>query len=411
MQYYEVGGSIRDQLLGLQPKDQDWVVVGGSPEQLLDKGFRSIGKEFPVFQHPQTKQEYALARLERKVAEGHKGFVTQFSPDVTLEQDLLRRDLTINAMARQPDGTIIDPYNGTHDMQTKRLRHVSKAFIEDPLRVFRVARFQARFAHLGFTIAPQTLSLMTKMTAEGALQSLPAERVWQETQNALTEQTPTAYFRTLYQVGALKYWFSEVHQLFGIPQPCKWHPEIDCGVHSLMVLESACQLSQDPIVRFCALVHDVGKGTSNPNYLPAHRGHELRGVPLVGQLAKRLKIPKAYLAHAKIVTEYHGHIHKLKVLKDETCLRVLEAADAFRRPAQFDCLTLCSQADSWGRPALKKHYPQRKYWHHILAGLQRLNLSDMIQKNTVENVEPMMIAEHIKNHRLKEINRLRKECV
>ncbi|HHJ80914.1 MAG TPA: multifunctional CCA addition/repair protein, partial [Candidatus Tenderia electrophaga] len=289
MQIYQVGGAVRDKLLGLPVKDHDWVVVGATPDEMRQQGYRQVGKDFPVFLHPQTHEEYALARTERKTGPGYTGFTFHAAVDVSLEEDLIRRDLTINAIAMAEDGSITDPFNGQRDLQQKVLRHVSPAFSEDPVRILRIARFYARFAPLGFTIADETLSLMQTMVSHGEVDTLVAERVWQESQRALGEQQPRAFFETLRHCGALARIFPELDALFGVPQTEKHHPEIDTGIHTLMVLEQACLLSTEPRVRFAALLHDLGKGNTPKQEWPRHIGHEARSLPLVKQLCQRLR--------------------------------------------------------------------------------------------------------------------------
>jgi tRNA nucleotidyltransferase (CCA-adding enzyme) len=346
-QIYLVGGAVRDQLLGIEVKDKDWVVVGSSPDKMLAQGFQAVGKDFPVFLHPSTHEEYALARTERKTAPGYKGFQFHAAEDVTLEQDLQRRDLTINAIAQTEDGTLIDPYNGQQDIKDKILRHVSPAFAEDPVRVLRIARFAARF---DFTIADETQALIKQMIESGELEYLVAERVWQELDKALGADKPSRFFTSLRESGALKALFPEVDRLFGVPQPEKWHPEIDTGVHVMLVIDQAAKLTQDKIVRFAALCHDLGKGTTPADTLPRHIGHEARSIDLTKALCKRIKAPKEYQEMAVLIAEYHTHVHLLFELKANTILKVLNAFDAFRRPERFQQFLLTGEADSRGRP-------------------------------------------------------------
>ena len=347
MKTYLVGGSVRDQLLGLPARDKDWVVVGASPEQMLELGFRSVGKDFPVFLHSKTNEEYALARTERKVAPGYKGFAIHSSPDVTLEQDLARRDLTINAIAQSPNGKLIDPYNGQADLKNKCLRHVSPAFTEDPVRVLRIARFAARF---GFSIAEETKVLIKHMVDSNELDHLIPERVWQELAKAMSTEKPSLFFTTLRNVGALKNLFPEVDRLFGVPQIPKWHPEVDTGIHVMMVIDQAAKLSTDIAVIFAALCHDLGKGTTPAETLPDHKGHEARSIELTQLLCERLRVPKDIHNLALKVAEYHTHMHLLTVLKPNVILEVLDALDAYRRPYQFEQYLLASEADFRGRP-------------------------------------------------------------
>ncbi|MEJ2361403.1 MAG: multifunctional CCA addition/repair protein [Gammaproteobacteria bacterium] len=350
MKSYLVGGCVRDALLGLPVKDRDWVVVGASPQDLLREGYTAVGKDFPVFLHPQTREEYALARTERKTGPGYTGFQFHAAADVSLEEDLKRRDLTINAMAQAANGEVIDPYHGQQDLAQRLLRHVSPAFVEDPVRILRVARFAARFAQLGFEVAEETITLMREMVANGEVDALVPERVWQETVRALGEDTPSRYFEVLRDCGALAHIFPELDQLFGVPQPAEYHPEIDTGVHVMMVLQQAARLSQDTRVRFAALVHDLGKGTTPREELPQHIEHEARGVPLVRAMCKRLKIPRDYQDIALLVTEYHLYFHRAKELRPATFMKLFERLDLFRRPERLEMFLLACEADSRGRP-------------------------------------------------------------
>jgi tRNA nucleotidyltransferase (CCA-adding enzyme) len=362
MQVYLVGGAIRDRLLGLPVRERDWVVVGARPEELEQQGFLPVGREFPVFLHPQTREEHALARLERKVAPGYRGFVTQFSPDVTLEEDLKRRDLTINAIAESGAGALVDPYGGRADLEAKLLRHVSEAFVEDPVRILRVARFAARFADLGFRIAPETMALMRKMVADGEASALVAERVWQETEKALGTSRPDVYFEALRECGALAVVFPEVDALFGVPQPAKWHPEIDTGIHVMMVLRCAARLSPSIAVRFAALTHDLGKARTARDRWPSHHGHEELGVPLIEALAARLRVPNECRELAVLDSRHHGLVHRAAELRPATLLELFEKTDAFRRPERFGDLLLACEADARGRAGLEDRlYPQAGY--------------------------------------------------
>ncbi len=347
MKTYLVGGCVRDKLLGLPIKDRDWVVVGSTPELMLAEGFQAVGKDFPVFLHPRTHEEYALARTERKTAPGYKGFVVHAAQDVTLEQDLIRRDLTINAIAQDSSGNLIDPYNGQQDIRDKILRHISPAFSEDPVRVLRIARFAARF---GFTIADETKQLIQEMIANKELEHLVSERVWQELEKALATPHPSLFFMALRDVGALNVLFPEVDRLFGVPQAPKWHPEIDTGIHAMLVLDQAAKLTADITVRFAALCHDLGKGTTPADILPQHIGHELRSVHLTQALCKRLRVPKEIHTVALKVAEYHTHVHLLFEMRAETILEVIEALDAFRKPERFAQYLLAGEADFRGRP-------------------------------------------------------------
>ncbi len=349
-------------MLGMPVRERDWVVVGSSREELLKLGYREVGRDFPVFLHPDSHEEYALARRERKIGPGYRGFSVEFGPEVTLEQDLARRDLTINAMARAADGALFDPYGGKHDVEARTLRHVSAAFIEDPVRVLRVARFAARFAPLGFRVAADTLSLMKSMVLRHEIDSLVAERVWQETEKALREAAASTFFAVLRECGALERIYPEIDALFGVPQPPEWHPEIDTGLHTLMVLDQAARLSDDAKVRFAALVHDLGKGTTPRSEWPSHRGHEERSATLIEALAARLRIPSDYRELALIVARHHGIVHRAFELRPKTVLEFMERADAFRRPERFAEALLACEADSRGRTGLENEpYPQRPY--------------------------------------------------
>jgi tRNA nucleotidyltransferase (CCA-adding enzyme) len=357
MEVYLVGGAVRDELLGLPVRERDWVVVGATPETLLDLGYRAVGRDFPVFLHPETHEEHALARTERKVGPGYRGFEVHCSPEVTLEDDLRRRDLTINAMARDAAGRLIDPWGGQDDLAGRRLRHVSPAFAEDPVRILRVARFAARFAGLGFSVAPETQALMREMVACGEADTLVPERVWQETQKALAEPHPDAFIAVLRGCAALARIFPELDALWGVPQPERWHPEIDTGAHILLVMREAARLSDSPRVRFAALMHDLGKGTTPPECWPRHLGHEERGAALVRGLAKRLRIPTDYRQLAELTARWHGLAHRALELRPGTVLELLENCDALRRPERFREFLLACEADCRGRPG----WEQRDY--------------------------------------------------
>lgn len=379
MQIYRVGGAVRDQLLGIGVKDHDWLVVGAQPQQLLDQGYQQVGADFPVFLHPHSKEEYALARTERKSGQGYQGFDCRFSPDVTLEQDLLRRDLTINAMAMDENGNLHDPYNGRSDLEQRLLRHVSPAFGEDPLRVLRVARFAARFAPLGFQVADETMTLMRKMVTAGELQHLVAERVWQETSRALGEQRPDVYFQVLRDCGALAVWFGEINALFGVPQPPQHHPEIDCGIHALLSLQAAVILSEDIAVRWAALTHDLGKALTPAAEWPRHIAHESRGIKPLKQLGERLKTPKDASDLALLGCEWHTHIHRALELKAATLMKLFRNTDCWRRPERFEQLLQVATADSRGRTGLEQcNYPQADYLRQALDIVNRISARDMV---------------------------------
>ncbi len=382
MKTYLVGGAVRDQLLNFPVKERDWVVVGATPEQMLAKGFKAVGKDFPVFLHPETHDEYALARTERKTAPGYKGFAVHADPKITLEEDLIRRDLTINAMAMTPDGQLIDPYHGQQDLQAKKLRHISPAFSEDPVRVLRVARFLARYAHLGFSIAQETLELMQKMVNNGEINSLVSERVWAETKKALSEQTPSAYFSALKECGALAVIFPEIQQLFGVPQPAKYHPEIDTGVHCMLALDQAVLLSPDPVVRFATLTHDLGKGVTPKEKWPSHRGHEKAGLPILKKLCARLRVPNHYSRLAAKVMEYHTHCHRIFELRPATIVDMLIALGAFKLENDLQHFALACEADARGRTGLENHdYPQARFLLAAQQSASEIETSEILQKN------------------------------
>jgi tRNA nucleotidyltransferase (CCA-adding enzyme) len=380
MKIHLVGGAVRDALLGLSTSDRDWVVTGATPAQMQALGYRPVGKDFPVFLHPHSKEEYALARTERKSGHGYKGFVFNADPAVTLEEDLQRRDLTINAIASTEDGLLIDPWGGVRDLDARVLRHVSPAFAEDPLRVLRVARFAARFAPLGFRVAPETLSLMRQLSSSGELQHLVAERVWQEMEKALGEPAPAEFFRVLRECGALQVILPEVDALFGVPQPALHHPEIDTGVHVLMCLEQAARLSDDPVVRFATLVHDLGKGTTLPAYWPSHHGHEERGVALIAGLSERLRVPTRFTSIGRLVSQYHTHCHRAGQLRADTLLKLLEALDAFRRPLQLTQFLLACEADARGRTGFEERpYPQADRVRAAFAAASAIDIPALLQ--------------------------------
>ena len=377
MQTYLVGGAVRDRLLGLPVKERDYVVVGATPAQMQALGFQPVGKDFPVFLHPETHEEYALARTERKTAPGYHGFAFHSAPDVTLADDLKRRDLSINALAEDEHGKLIDPYGGRRDLEARRLRHVSPAFSEDPVRVLRVARFAARFAPLGFSVAPETLALMREMAASGEVDALVVERVWQETLKALAADKPSVFFNVLRECGALARVFPEIDRLFGVPQPAKYHPEIDTGVHVMLVLDQAARLSPDLAVRFAALLHDLGKGATPKDILPHHYGHEERSVQLAEALCTRLHVPREYRELALLAARYHGLVHRVEDLRPETVLRLLKGCDAFRRPQRFGQLLLACQADALGRRGFEERpYPQAAWLQRALAAANQVALPD-----------------------------------
>ena len=377
-----MGGAVRDKLLDIPVKDEDWVVVGARSEDLLEMGYRQVGKGFPVFLHPETHQEYALARTERKIGPGHNAFDFDISEHVSLEEDLHRRDLTVNAMAESKSGEIIDPYGGQRDLTNKILRHVSEAFSEDPLRVLRVARFAARFKDRGFVVADETMSLMTTMVASGELETLVIERVWQEIELALATNAPQEFVSVLKQCGALAVILPEVDALFGVPQPEKYHPEIDTGVHILMSLEQAAKLSDDVTVRYATLVHDVGKAVTEKSKWPRHHGHETLGITLQQSIAQRLRVPNGHAQLAALVCEHHTKLHRLEQLRPSTLLGLLESLDAMRQPERLERFLLACEADARGRTGFEdREYPQRDYLNAVLKAINQLDVKALLAEN------------------------------
>lgn len=399
MQIYLVGGAVRDKLLGLEVKDRDWVVVGSTPEEMQEQAYKAVGKDFPVFLHPETKEEYALARTERKSGKGYKGFTFHTSPDVTLEDDLIRRDLTINAIAEDENGAIIDPYNGQADLENKILRHVSQAFTEDPLRVLRVARFAARF---GFKVAPETMRLMKEISISGELKTLSMERVWQETERALGGKYPSRFLLVLRSCGALQQLFPEIEALFGIPQPKEHHPEIDTGIHTLMTLNQCSRLTEDKRIRFAAMVHDLGKATSPKDKLPAHHGHEERGVKIIQTLCKRIKVPNQYRDLAVQVSRHHLDCHRVEEMKASTIVKKLEKMDAFRQTERFEQFLIACEADARGRTGFEdRDYPQSEYFMRLFNAANNIDTRSIAANYT----EGKQIAEAIHAERVKQVKR------
>lgn len=380
MKIYLVGGAVRDKLLGYPTKEQDWVVVGATPQQLLEQGFQQVGRDFPVFLHPHTGQEYALARTERKSGQGYYGFTCDFDSKVTLDEDLKRRDLTINAMAMDEQGNLIDPWQGFNDLQAKRLKHISPAFAEDPVRVLRVARFAARYHHLGFYVANETRLLMYKMAKQGELNHLIAERVWQEWQRSLEEKNPEVFIKTLRACGALKIILPEIDALFGVPNSRHYHPEVDSGVHTLMVLQAAVILSPDPMIRFAALVHDLGKALTSQQKWPKHHGHEESGVKAIESLCKRLRVPVDYRKFAVMVSRFHLMIHRGMELRPATAVKLLEQVDAFRRPQLFNKLLTVCEADAQGKGGMPVVYKQARLWRKIYETCVKVTAQTLIEE-------------------------------
>lgn len=381
MKIYLVGGAVRDALLGLPVRERDYVVVGATPNDMLARGFRPVGKDFPVFLHPKTNEEYALARTERKSGRGYYGFVVHASPEVTLEEDLARRDLTINAIAQAADGRLVDPYGGARDLEARLLRHVSPAFAEDPVRLLRVARFAARFASLGFRVADETLILMRHMVDNGEVDALVPERVWQEIVKALATDHPARFFEVLRETGALTRLLPELDALFGVPQPAIHHPEIDTGVHSLMVLQQAVRLGADGPTRLAALLHDLGKGVTPPELWPHHYGHERRGARLVERIAERLRMPAHYRDLAIMTARWHTHAHKAFELRPSTLLKLLEGLDALRRPERFAQFLRACEADARGRGGFEERaYPQADYLREALAVVKGVAVQPLLER-------------------------------
>lgn len=406
MNTYLVGGAVRDELLGLPVQERDWVVVGATIEAMKSQGYRQVGADFPVFLHPETHEEYALARTERKSAPGYHGFTVHADPGVSLEEDLLRRDLTINAMARDSDRRLIDPYGGARDLKERLLRHVSPAFSEDPVRILRVARFAARFAPLGFTVAPETVALMRVMVASGEVDALVAERVWNELARALMEAQPVRFFETLRECGALARLLPEIDRLFGVPQRADHHPEIDCGIHTLMVLEQATKLSTSAEVRFAALTHDLGKADTPADILPSHHGHERRSIRRLRELCDRFKAPRAFRELAELGARFHSHCHRLGELRPATILNTLEKLDAFRRPERFAQFLLVCEADSRGRKGFEdRAYPQAQWFHQAHAAAAAVDPRPMVAKG----LQGKAVAQALRRERLSAIRAIRRE--
>lgn len=381
MQIYKVGGVVRDRLLGQPTSDIDWVVVGASAEDMLEQGFRPVGADFPVFLHPQSGEEYALARTERKSGHGYGGFTFYASPDVTLEEDLTRRDLTINAMAEDDQGQVIDPYGGQRDLQARLLRHVSPAFVEDPLRVLRVARFAARFAPLGFHVADETLELMRELSDSGELEALTPERSWKEISRALMEARPDVFIQVLRDCGALSVLMPEVDALFGVPQPAQHHPEIDTGEHLLAVLRQCAEHKQPLTVRWACLLHDLGKARTRREDWPKHIAHEHLGLPLIDAVNARFKVPRDCQELARLVGEYHTHSHRALELRPNTLLELLQAFDVYRRPQRFEEFIVASEMDARGRHGPEQRaYPQADYLRGAAQAARQVAVQPLLEK-------------------------------
>ena len=398
---YLVGGAVRDALLGLHGSERDWVVVGSTPEQMTDQGFKQVGASFPVFLHPDNGEEFALARTEKKEGHGYHGFSVDFHPGVTLEEDLLRRDLTINAIARDEDGNLIDPYGGQQDLEQRVLRHVSDAFVEDPLRVLRVARFAARFARFGFSVHPSTLALMREITQSGELQHLAAERIWREVERAMGADKPSEFVSVLRDCGALEVLLPEVNALFGVPQPEKYHPEIDTGVHLLMALDKAAVISKgDTSVVFAVLLHDLGKGITPPPQWPSHKGHEAAGVPLVDAVCHRLRAPNSMHDLARKVCARHLVCHRILEARPATVLRLLENLDVFRQPQVLADFILACKADYLGRKGLQdRPYPQGELLQRAYRAIADIRARDL----DLDGISGPQVGERIRLARIQAI--------
>lgn len=406
MEIYLVGGAVRDELLGRPVSERDWVVVGAMPDDLLARGFRPVGKDFPVFLHPHTHEEYALARTERKTAPGYHGFSIHAAPDVTLEDDLRRRDLTINAMARDGQGRLIDPHHGSRDLEGRWLRHVSAAFTEDPVRILRVARFSARYASLGFRVAPETLDLMRTMVANGEVDHLVPERVWAETVRALSESSPGQFMAALRDCGALARIFPELDRLFGVPQPAAHHPEIDTGAHTLLALEQAVRLNADVVTRFAVLVHDLGKGATPPEAWPRHLDHEQRGADLARAFCQRLRIPNMYRELGVLTARYHTHCHRALELRPKTLLNTLRGLDALRKPQRFEQFLVACEADARGRLGLEnRHYLQTDFMRRIQQAAAAAPVGPLLD----QGLTGLALAEALQRDRLAAITEARQE--
>ena len=406
MKTYLVGGAVRDRLLGRTTQDNDWVVVGASPEGMVAKGFLPVGRDFPVFLHPQTKEEYALARTERKSGRGYHGFVFQTTPDVTLEEDLARRDLTINAMAQAADGTLVDPYKGQDDIRARVLRHVSPAFGEDPVRILRLARFAARLPD--FTVAAETAELMRRMVDEGEADHLVAERVWQELARGLMEERPSRMFEVLRDCGALARLLPEVERLWGVPQRADYHPEVDTGVHLMMVLDMSARLGASLPVRFACLCHDLGKGTTPADVLPRHIGHEQRSAHLLKQVCERLRVPNECRELADVVAREHGNIHRSEDLSAAATVRLLERLDAFRKPQRLPDILLACECDARGRLGFEERaYLPSEQLRQALQTAHAVDTAQLAAEALEKGLKGPAIAQVIQQARIAAVEPLR----
>ena len=406
MQIYKVGGAVRDKLLERVVVDHDYVVVGATVEEMLAAGYTPVGKDFPVFLHPDTHEEYALARTERKVAKGYHGFEFYTDKEVTLEDDLIRRDLTINAIAEDEQGNLYDPYHGVDDLNNRILRHVSPSFAEDPLRVLRVARFAARYADYGFTIADETMTMMKYLVDHDEVDALVAERVWQEVEKALADVNPWIFFKVLRECGALERLLPEIEQLFGVPQAKQWHPEVDTGVHTMMVLEQAARLSKESVVRFAALLHDLGKGITPKEQWPKHIAHESRGVPLVDAVCTRLKVPGQFRALAVLVAEFHLNYHRVEELKPATIVDLFTRLDAFRRPERFAQFLLACEADAKGRTGYENSSAEKtQRFKDFFSAADKVRTTDIV----AQGFKGIEIAEQLRIKRIAAVKAMKEQ--
>lgn len=406
MKIFLVGGAVRDELLGINSVERDWVVIGSNEQEMLSLGFNKVGKDFPVFIHPKSKEEYALARTERKTAKGYYGFKCNFSPDITLEEDLMRRDLTINAIAKDLDGNIIDPFNGEQDLRNRVLRHVSAAFIEDPIRVLRVARFAAKLAKFGFKVAKETMHLMRSIVENQELDYVTSERVWKEIEKALVTDAPQEFFLVLRECNALAIIFPDLNKLWGIPQPIKWHPEVDTGIHVMLALKQGSALTKDPKIRFAVLCHDLGKGLTASEMLPSHHGHEQLGVALINNWCKKYKVPNNYKNLAVKVAAWHTHSHMALQLKPKTILKLFLALDAFRQPQNLQDFLIACTADSCGRLGKERdQYVQAKFLTKIFEETRKITSKHFVGLN----VSGIKLGEMIRSTQIKLIAKLKQE--
>lgn len=406
MKCFLVGGAVRDDLLGINITERDWVVIGSNEQEMLSLGFSKVGKDFPVFIHPVSKEEYALARTERKTAKGYYGFKCDFSPDITLEEDLMRRDVTINALAKDELGNIIDPFGGRRDLENKILRHISPAFIEDPIRVLRVARFAAKFANFGFKVATETLDLMKEIVNRQELHHVTPERVWKEMEKALVTDAPEQFFLILRECGALAIIFPELDKLWGVPQPVKWHPEVDTGIHIVLALQQVSKLTKDPRIKFAVLCHDLGKGLTPQAILPKHYGHEGVGVDLINNWCKKYKVPNNYKNLAVKVAKWHTHSHMVFELTPKKIFKLFTGLDVFRQPKNLQDFLLACTADSLGRLGKEhSHYLQAEFLNYLFIETRKITAKQFLG----QNISGVRLGEMIRIQQIKLISKLKKQ--